>query len=186
MITHVDDYIDKVQKKFPWIPHELIKKVAEFGLKKFHYLTKKGIDIKLIWDTYSIQCGRGPYLNRFYYYSIRQRLRAIYAYRLEKFDGYYYMALKPEEVKKYRTRKGRNGGYHVIENVHLYKIKEEVLSTGKYWTQAFRIKWPEDRGWHFKLDRLLTKTVDCIAKKDSKGNIILQNGKKRQCKNNAD
>ena len=91
MVTTIDDYIDKVAKRFPSISREDIKRVLELGFTKFHSLTKSGADILIKHHRYTAYCGKSfidDSKRAVYNYSKRSRkLRLEYNYALTDFDG---------------------------------------------------------------------------------------------------
>ena len=100
----------------------------------------------------------------------RIKLRLIYNYTLQEFDGLYYFGLNDAEYAALK-KKERNEYKITFRNIRLYKIKEEsFLSKSK--THFFKVIQPVDLGFSYLEENFNTRNYKEIAYRDKQGKIV--------------
>lgn len=103
MVKNVSDYVDDVQKKFPFLTKVEINKIITYGLKKYATANKMHADVllqNLIDEPMTAFCGRlgVDALQHYRRFIVKNRMRerCLFKFRKEKWDGYYYIGLTDE------------------------------------------------------------------------------------------
>lgn len=176
MVKELEDYLDIIQNKYPHISRVELKKILEYGFNTMYMLTKRGADIQVHNNNYTAYCGR-MFLDdykRVLYNNVKSRikLRLMYGYAQEIYNGVYYFGLSEAEWDFYQsqiTSKRRNKVKFL--NLKLYKIKEECF-LDKSKVYFFELNYPIDVGWVFTKDEIKTRNFKYFAKRDLRGKII--------------
>lgn len=177
MIKEIGDYLDILKSKYPHISYQDLKRILEYGFYTFYMLNKKGADVQVSNRKYTAYCGR-MFLNdniRSLYNitKAKRKLRLLYKYSQEAYDGIYYFGLNDEEWEQYQSQiVSKKQNKVKFLNLKLYKIKEECF-LDKSKTHFFMINYPIDIGWSFKKDELITKKFKHFADRDAKGKIVI-------------
>lgn len=176
MVKDVYDYVDEIQKFYPYIRKEEIIKVFSYGCFVFDHLMRYKTPIIL-----------GPSQSRVLFknrisenapkemqHRISHASRTRYLLNKNTFDGVYYFGLTEERYQKDKacisktwTNTPRN-----LRKVILYKSREECLNQGSF-KHFFSILYPIDLGWTAYCDVLPMVDVKKIAVRDDDGNLNL-------------
>lgn len=177
MIKDINDYLPKLQEKYPKISLTELKKILEYGFNNYFYLTNKGADIQIGSRVYTAFCGK-MFLDdykRVLYNNAKRRikLRLQYRYADEIYDGKYYFGLSEAEYDFFKSQiKSKRRSKIAFYNLKLHKIKEECyLDKSKVY--FFELHYPVDVGWCFILDEIKTRNFKYFAKRNDKGQIII-------------
>lgn len=177
MIKSVDDYLDALEAKYPHIPKAELKRVIEQGFWTFYKLNRLGADIQISNYKGTAYCGRMYTDNyrRAKYNNIKykNKLRLLYSYAREQYDGTYYFGLNEEEWELYNTQlKSKKQRNIKFTNIALYKLKDECFidKSKKYF---FALDYPIDVGWWFKKDEIIPKSFKYIAYRDDSNQIVI-------------
>ena len=167
-ITNVNDYVDIVQKKFPELTKEEIKKILVYGWKMIVQYVSAGNDIQIKDKNLFFFIGEIPInsLNMYKRYYKKLALRVSYMYQRlkQRWDGYYYFTRTEKQYKDYLSQSRKK--YKIFKNVKLYKILEEAKLTRPSDTYIFRVK--EDKtDWRKKFyTELKTENAELIEIRD--------------------
>lgn len=171
MVKQVADYVDKVQKKFPYLTKSEINKIITYGLKMYQFANKLHADVSALYrskeenENFLSYCGRLSMnaLKHYYYFIQKGRMKERVLYRMRgcKWDGYYYIGLNEDEQKKVK----QNGKFTTFENVYLTKVKYEFYHT-PHIKHIWKIAWPADCGWKFFRDKLKTEYAEYIGENE--------------------
>lgn len=175
MVKELDDYLDKLEEKYPHIPRKELKRVLEHGFYTFYMLTKKGADIQSHTERSTAYCGKlfTDHYKRSLYNNVKKRikLRLKYKYAQEVYDGAYYFGLNEAEWEFYQSQKATKRRSKVkFTNLRLYKIREECF-LDKSKKHFFMLYYPIDVGWSFWEDEITTRSFRHFAERDDKGKI---------------
>ena len=176
MIKYIDDYIDNISKKYPKVSKITIKKILEYGFTIFYLLNNKGADIEIHNSNYTAYCGKLFIDNnkRSIYNNIKYRikLRLLYKFNKNKYDGYYYIGLDDIIWNTYKNKILSNRKFKIsLDNIKLFKIKEEC-TLNKDKNHFIKVYYPIDAGWVFYKDKLIIQNYKYIGYKDNTKNII--------------
>lgn len=126
-ITKVDDYVDEVQKIYPELSKEEIKRILTYGWKMILQYINFGNDISIISNKFFLFIGRIPSsaLSVFntYCYKLAKRIQYMFKRTKSKWDGYYYFARSERQYIDYLNQKKKK--YKTFQNVILFKLLEE-------------------------------------------------------------
>lgn len=159
MVKLLEDYIDRIQEKFPEFTKEELKNILKFGLLRYTDAMKHGADVILLnnkEDVYTARCGKvAP--NALAHYKMfiskwRMKVRRLFKYRKLKWDGYYYIGLTENQHKSVKKR----GNKYVFENIYMVKLLDELHHI-KHIKHIWRVPWPTDCGWKFFKEKLRTE-----------------------------
>lgn len=186
MIKDINDYIPELQKKFPRIKKEDIKRMAEYGWRMFYFYNLRGCDTIINSTKYNfwMYCGQlsSDSLKYFEYYKtmLARKLRVLFIKKKLKWDGYYYIGISEEEYNRTFPKKGRPRKYFKYSSKTAFKIFGEAelyYSRAKYF---IRFKYPVDMGWKFYKDELKIMNVELVKISDSPltfKDVLIQNNK---------
>ena len=165
MVKTLEDYIDAVQEKFPFVCKDDIKTILEFGLVRYLKANRLHADVLLknrTDDNMLIHCGQLGFdgLKHWFRWHVKWRMkeRVLYKFREQKWDGYYYIGLN-EERNKAIVRQGKT---KTFRNVYLVKIKDE-LHHEQYVKHVWRIPYPADCGWKFFVDKVSSSEAEYLG-----------------------
>lgn len=151
MVKNVSDYVDDVQKKFPFLTKVEINKIITYGLKKYATANKMHADVllqNLIDEPMTAFCGRlgVDALQHYRRFIVKNRMRerCLFKFRKEKWDGYYYIGLTDEQQKNLKKR----GKTVYFKNVYLTKLRKELYHL-PFVKHLWRVPMIEDLGWRF-------------------------------------
>lgn len=150
-ITTVNDYVDKIQEKFPELPTDEIKKILVYGWKQVIQYKSAGNDISITSPKLFFFIGNIPRnpLKRFKYYykQLAKRIQYMFKRTNSKWDGYYYFTRSEKQYQEYLNQNKKK--YKVFKDVFLYKLLEEVKVAEPSQPYIFRLD--EDRtSWYKK------------------------------------
>lgn len=174
-LKYVEDYYSQIKERFPDLEIWEIEKILKHGFRSFAQVQYSGGDvlIKASHDSFSMYFGKlFNYREKFNKYAdLKRRIKIRIKYYGSKpiWDGSYYFGLTEEEYEKYiPNKKGRK--LCTLENVKLYKIKEEALlpKRQKYF---FKLTGEEDQGACVKKEKFSTRNISLIATRNSEGKI---------------
>lgn len=165
-IRTVNDYIERVQKQYPYFTNNDIKKILNFGLYMYFYAIRQHCDVvmnkDILRDSITTTTGLIPAnFEKFWYRwhtKWRMKERLIYKLQGKTWDGYYYFGLTEDENKAF-VKQGRR---KTLKNKYLTKIKNEYhhCRTIKH---IWRIPWPKDSGWRFWLDSFTSNRYEYVC-----------------------
>ena len=159
-ITDVNDYVDEVQKQFPELSKEEIKRILVYGWKMILQYKSFGNDIQILSPKFFLFIGQIPVsalaLFNTYCYKLAKRIQYMFKRTKSKWDGYYYFARSERQYIDYLNQKKKK--YKTFQNVILFKLLEECkvkehskpyifrLSEDKTaWLQKFYIEIKTDK-----------------------------------------
>lgn len=171
MVTDIDKYIGKLKERYTYVTEDEIRMILKHGFETLYSLNRYGSDVEVgDWRTkayFGYRFNNDQYRAEYNYGKLRFKLRSIYKYSNEDFNGIYYFALDDDEFKEYKAQKTKTKKF---KNVKLYKIKEEAFITNK--KHFFAVFYPFDAGWTIKKDLLSTRSCKYFAYRDAQNNII--------------
>lgn len=173
MIKYVDDYIDKIQHKWPDIPREELKYIVEHGFRRLTDVLLNGG--KVIIDQGVKIHIEPPTPCEFRKHEFgRAKFRYEYKFLGKKWDGYYYFSCTKEQWERNQKRI-KNNRKLIFENLFLYKIKDETYLSMSH-DYFFRTPYLEDVGFRFYRKKFSPKKIEMIAYRDEHKHIIELNG----------
>lgn len=176
MVKTLEDYVDKIKLKYPYLLKDELKCILQHGFVKFFELNRLGADVEIENHLFDAYCG-----HKFRDHQIRaqanssklsKKLHMQYSYTQQKYDGYYYVGMTDDEFLVYKNTLTKN---YVDIPLTFYKIKNEVLLRNSK-RHLFRIHYPIDVGWKFTKNRIKKKDLEYFAYKDEHNKIIERNG----------
>lgn len=186
MIKDINDYIPELQKKFPHIKKEDIKRMVEYGWRMFYFYNLRGCDTIINSTKYNfwMYCGQlnSDSLKYFEYYKtmLARKLRVLFIKKKLKWDGYYYIGISEEEYNKTFPKKGRPRKYFKYSSKTAFKIFGEAelyYSRAKYF---IKFKYPVDMGWKFYKEVLEINNAEIVKITDNPltfKDVLIQNNK---------
>ena len=166
MVKTVDDYIDAVQEKFPFMCKDDIKTILEFGLSRYLKANRLHADVLLknrTDENMLIHCGRlgADALKQWFIWHVKWRMkeRVLYQFKGKEWDGYYYIGLNEERQQAVMRQKSK---VKTFKDVYLVKIKDE-LKHEKYVKHIWRIPYPMDCGWKFFVDKVSSDKAEYLG-----------------------
>lgn len=164
-IKTIDDYVERLQQKYPLIPEKDIRRIIKFGWRSIYLANIYGGDVCLKNSKLWMYIGfmRKDSLKHFNYYvrKLAIKLRILYKRKKIKWDGYYYFALKDYQYEHYlsqKKRRGRPRKHFDFGTVMLYKIRGECELKEFSCRYIFRVSYDIDVGYKllkkdFKTDK---------------------------------
>lgn len=168
-ITNVNDYVKKVNEKFPELSEDEIKRILVYGWKQIIQYVSAGNDISLLTNKNFLFIGRIPNtaLAIFNHYCNKLSKRIAYMFKRTKseWDGYYYFTRTEDQFKDYLAQKNKT--YKVFKDVFLYKLLEQLRIKEHHQGYIFRLK--EDKtNWYWKYyPEIRTKNAELIEVRDA-------------------
>lgn len=164
MVKQIKDYIDDVQKKFPYLCKDDIETILDFGVRRYLQANQMNADVSflnLVDDNMKIHCGNLGWdvLRHFYRWVAKWRMkeRVLWKFKKKEWDGYYYIGLNDAAHKKIVNRKVKT-----FHNVYLVKIKDE-LKHEKWTKHIWRVPWIIDCGWKFFREKLSVDNAEYVG-----------------------
>lgn len=156
MVKEVKDYVDAVQKEFPYFTKSEINHILTFGLKCLTYVNKMRCDV-LFKDTrkYKYIAYIGSLTkNTFKHYlnwvtKWRMKERVLFYLRKDQWDGYYYIGLNDEQHNEIMKQKGKTKHF---KNIYLTLIEKELYHN-KLVTHIWRVPFLTKCGFKFFLEK---------------------------------
>lgn len=173
-VKEIDEYYnDQIKFLHPYLKKDDFIKIMTYGFRTFLNLTKHDADISIKTWRHTAYCG---YLFKnidkwwqYMYDKHKIKLRLVYNFTLQEFNGIYYFGLTDEEYKKYKSKLTRKTV--TFNDVLLFKIKEECFLY-KLSTHFFAVYRPVDLGFVYHDDVLIARNFKEIAYRDEKGKIV--------------
>lgn len=146
MVKTLDDYIDKIKIKYPYVPRQELYEILQHGFIKYFELNRLGADVEIENHLFDAYCGR-KYRDllvktKYNTTKLRQKLHMQYNYTQQEYDGYYYLGMTDEDYNIYKTTSTQ--GILKIP-MTFFKVKDEVLYNNKY-KHFFSLCYPIDVG----------------------------------------
>lgn len=127
-ITNVNDYVDEVQKKFPELTKNEVKRILVYGWKQIIQYVSAGNDVSVITSTLFFFIGKLPVsaLANFknYCYKLQKRIAYMFKRSNSEWDGYYYFARSENQYIEYLKQSKKK--YKIFKNVFLYKLLDQL------------------------------------------------------------
>lgn len=174
MLTNVQTYLPELQKLYPTVPLEDIKRAVEYGWRMLYYYNLRGCDT-LISSTkykYWFYCGEltKDSLKHFNYYKrmLRRKLRVLYSKKVSEWDGYYYLGLTENEYNTIfqAQKKGRKKINYTLYNKVCYKVYDEAKVYYSWSKYLIRFKYITDMGYTFFKSQLNCKAPELLMVKN--------------------
>lgn len=168
-IVRSKDYIDEINKLFPDISRNDIKKIMDYGWRQLYLLNSYGGDVIIRNNTFWSYVGRLTYDSkkhfRYYCLKLAKRIRILYKRKKIQWDGYYYFALTEKQYQNYisqKKKRGRPKKNFKFENICLYKIYDECVV--KQWgcKYIFKIPFPFEFGYCTYKKEYITDKAELI------------------------
>lgn len=165
MVKETKDYIDAVQKKFPFLSKSELNKIITYGLKRYAWVNRMHGDVLLRNMTDEPMTAHCGYLgfDTFTHYLrwvVKWRMKERILYRLKRipWDGYYYIGLDEQQHKAVKKSKKIKH----FKNIFLTKIQKELYHN-KIVKHIWRVPWAADCGWKFFVEKLDTDKAEYIG-----------------------
>lgn len=154
-IKYIDDYIDKVHKKFPSLSRKEIETILLFGMRSFYTHNLYGGDVLLKSPYFTLYSGKffKDNLIFYHYWRIKNKIKLRIKYYRAKtiFNGEYYFGLTDKEFENYKSQfksRGRRRTKVKFDHIYAYKILEECM-LDKAKKHFFSLSFNEDVGFTF-------------------------------------
>ncbi len=165
----VDDLLEEVNLKFKDLTKKEIKKLLIHGFRRMHSAIKFGCAITIN-TTKFINCY--AYIGNLtlvpdkqikdYSYRKNKKLRKIYSWKKEEFDGYYYIGLNPTAFEQWVKNNKTSRNTLKFDRVLMRKLKEELYNLHKH-VYIFRVPIRKFKGWAFWADKLNKRDIEFIG-----------------------
>ena len=145
MLKKLQDYLPEIEKMFPTIPKQDIRRCVNYGWQMFYYYNLSGCDVIAIDQSKDLwfYCGNlyDNSIKYFDYYrkKLQRKLRLLHHRKRIPWDGYYYTAVNKQNLRKI--------GNYELKNQTIFRLLEEAklyYNNGKYF---IRFKYPENVGY---------------------------------------
>lgn len=153
-IKTIDDYVQELKQKFPFVKEKALKQIIKFGWRSIYLTNTYGADVHIHHNKLWCYFGqlKGTPLAHFYYYinKLSKKLRILYKRKKIPWDGYYYFALSDKQYEDYLSQKkkrGRPRKHFEFGTVKLYKLKGECELKQFSSKHIFRVHYPIDLGY---------------------------------------
>lgn len=167
------DYLDQIQKKFPEVNKQDIKRIVRYFWKSIYLSNTYGGDVFLQDNDLWCYIGRLKYdsLEHFNYYKRKLivKLRVLSKRKHIPWDGYYYFCLNENCYKKYISQKksrGRPKKYFKFGNVVLYKLRAESELSSSSCPYVFRIPYSMNLGWCIYKKDFISDKVEFVERRE--------------------
>lgn len=144
----LQDYYEPIQKMFPYIKFNDIKRILNFCWKSLYLHNSYGGDTFITDDDLWFYIGKlhKSSLKYFEYYKRKLSTKIRVTYRRKKipWDGYYYFALSNKQYENYLSQKnpkGRPKKYFQLGNIKLYQILDDCKVCESDKRYIFRIPY---------------------------------------------
>lgn len=175
MLTHTSDYLQELQKQYPTVPPEDIKRAVEYGWRMLYYYNLRGCDTLISSTKYNywFYCGEltKDSLKHFRYYKkmLRRKLRALYSKKVSEWDGYYYVGLTDSEYEEYiqsQNKKGRKKKNFQFKDKVALKIFDEAKLYYSWSKCILKFTYIVDLGFTIRKDILQCNNVEVALERD--------------------
>lgn len=168
MIKYVDDYIDKLQEKYPNVLRSDIKKIVNFGFRLMFRLIRRGLDVQIqnkdLWFYIGELTNDGT--KHYYYYKRKLLLKIRYIFEQKhKWDGYYYTAVPDKyyekliKVNPIKTVK--------LENATMFKCLDAAKVYYNNMKHFIKFKPITDLGYSYFRENVTLKQVKLVYSRDN-------------------
>lgn len=164
MVTEVKHYVEKVQKRYPFLSKSEINKILTYGLKMYAFANSMHADVLICYrqdDPMVIHCGPLGFdsLKHYYRWLVKHRMRerVLYKMRRTKWDGYYYIGLNEDQHNSLKK-----GKIITFTDIYLTKVKKELFHDPRV-KHIWRVPYPSDCGWKFHIDKLKTAHAEYLG-----------------------
>lgn len=163
----VNDYVDVVQEKFPFLTKSEINKILTHGMKMYSFANTMRADVLFLNNAkdnhYIIHTGRLGYDSYIHYfrwiYKWRMKERVMWRLTKQKWDGCYYIGLNDEQHAKIVKQRKKK----IFTKVFPTKILKELYHN-KLITHIWQIPYPIDCGFKFFAEKLISLDAKYIGK----------------------
>lgn len=150
-ITDVNDYVSDVQKQYPELTEQEVKRILTYGWKMILQYKSFGNDIHILSPKFFFFIGQIPLsalaLFNTYCYKLAKRVQYMFRRTKSSWDGYYYFARSESQYIEYLQQAKKK--YKVFKNVKLYMLLEECKISEHAQPYIFRLN--EDKtAWYRK------------------------------------
>ena len=167
MIKYVDDYIDRLQEKYPNVLRSDIKKIVNFGFRLMFRLVRRGLDVQIQNKDLWFYIGEltNDSVRHYHYYKRKLLLKIRYIFEQKhKWDGYYYTAV-PEEYYKKLTKKTPIRTIH-LTNATMFKCLDAAKVYYNNMKHFIRFKPIVDLGYSYYKENVTLKQVKLVYSRD--------------------
>ena len=148
----VDDYVDQVQKQYPYFNKKDIKSILAYGLFMYYYANHFHCDVIMNKDIKrdSITTATGTIFSNWdifwfnWHTKWRMKERFLYHIKRCKWDGYYYFGLTEEENEAFL----KQGKTKALRKKYITKVKNDFHHSRTI-KHIWRVPWPSDQGYRF-------------------------------------
>lgn len=165
MVKQLRDYVEQVQKKFPYLTQFEISKILSWGLQKYTWVNRMHGDVlfkNLTEEPMTIHCGSLGYdtFKQYFRWVVKWRMkeRILFKLKRKKWDGFYYIGLNNEQHKKLKN----NRKIKTFRDVYFTKLEKELYHN-KLVTHIWRVPYIEDCGWKFFVTKYTTDKAEYVG-----------------------
>jgi hypothetical protein len=166
----IHDVIDEVYEKFPHLEKKEVKALLLHGMRRMDVAMRRGCGITISTSKYG-NCYF--FIGALYSDPIRQvknyvikkdkKLRQLYKWSENKYDGYYYIGLSKGAFESWAEENKKNKVRVRFQNIIIRKIMEEIFARNRE-VYIFRIKIKKDKGWSHKIEKITSRDVTYMGK----------------------
>lgn len=168
MVTKVNDYIPKIQEKFPSLSETEIRRIITFGFRIYYYVTLRGGDVLIksdIGDTkitamngYLTWDSLKHYSRGLFKWRIKERI--LYSFRNTVWDGYYYFGIMDEKHHILTDQLHNNRQKYIqLDKIFCYKVLNEIYHDHSI-DHIYRLKYPCEVGYKIYFKNFREKKLD--------------------------
>lgn len=172
-LTNVNDYVDKVQEKFPEISKQDIKRIITYGWKQYYLLNNYGGDVAIAdrklqtYTGYMFVDSKKHFLN--YIRKLCTRIRFMFGRKKIQWDGYYYFAIGKEaydNLMAQKKKRGRPRKHFDYGDIIAYKIFDECRLRNWAFNYIFKFRYL-DMGYCRKFKNFKSDQVEFVMYHDA-------------------
>lgn len=168
-ITSINDYVNELQEKFPYLKKSDIKKIISYGWKQFYLLNSYGGDVHIKGPELWLYSGKLTTNSVVHYLRYKRKLclklRVLYRRKKINWDGFYYFALTQQQYEKLQSQQNKRGRKRRIFDygtIYAYKIKDECCIQENNKTYIMRFPYPIELGFKIKLENFKSDKVEFV------------------------
>lgn len=168
MTTKINDYVDKVNEKFPEFSKSEIKIILVYGWKMILQC------INALNDFYTRdkdifffigKIGQSSLTSyKIYVSKLARRIRYMFHRTKSEWDGYYYFARGEDQFKDYLKQSKKK--YKIFKDVFLYKLLEEVKIAESAKQYIFRLDEDKTKYMQKYYKEIKTDKAELIIQRD--------------------